>query len=240
MSIFSRIALLLVCLALSACSPKKPQEPESWAPSKAAINRNITIWIDAGHGGVDPGATNRKFKLQEKTLCLKTAQLVQKKLVAMGYCVRMLRPKDEYVSLDKRVSIANSDRYSVMVSIHFNSARNTAADGVEVYYYSPERGLTDLHRLSKILATKIEKKVIASTKATTRGVKIGSFRVIRSSAMPSCLIEGGFLTNAKEAKKLSQSSYLNYLANGIAEGIDAFCLEYSSKVHNLKNSSALN
>ncbi len=200
----------------------------------------MTVWIDAGHGGADPGAANRKFKLQEKTLCLKTAKLVQAKLAAMGYRVRLLRERDEYISLDKRVSVANSERYSLMISIHFNSARNVQADGIEVYYYTPQRGISSLHQLSKALAGKIETKVVARTGSSSRGVKIGSFRVIRGAAMPACLIEGGFLTNAKEAKKLSQSSYLDLLARGIAEGIDAFCLEYSSKVHNLKSSSALN
>lgn len=233
MSLFVQGTLVCLCLLLSACGSRNLSQETQYNPKPSNSRRPTTVWIDAGHGGQDSGAVNKRLRLQEKHLCLKTAQLVQKKLLAMGYHAKLLRSKDEYISLDKRVSLANSERKSVMVSIHFNSAKNIRADGVEVFYYAPARAISPLHNLSKELSKSIEKKIIFHTKANSRGVKIGSFRVIRSTEMPSCLVEGGFLTNAKEAKKLSQISYLDSLASGIAEGIHQFCSQHSLSIHKL-------
>jgi N-acetylmuramoyl-L-alanine amidase len=221
-----RSLLVLLCLVLTSCSPKKAPEQESWKETKPLAHSPLTIWIDPGHGGKDPGASNRKLKIQEKNLCLKTARFVQKKLLQMGYCAKLVRDKDEFISLDERIAKANSTPKSLLVSLHFNSAKNLKAEGLEIYYYSGEKNISSTNRLSKALAERIEKQIVKQIKIPSKGARLACFRVIKGSKVPSCLIEGGFLTNAKEAKKLSKNSYLQLLGYSIAEGIDIFCCDY--------------
>jgi len=76
---------------------------------------------------------------------------------------------------------------------------------------------------SKSLAQEILKSVVSNTKAAARGVQPGDFHVIReNTTMPAVLVEGGFFSNAEEAKKLSSPKYCNSLAFAIAKGIDDY------------------
>jgi N-acetylmuramoyl-L-alanine amidase len=219
-------ALAIVILMLSSCQNSQIHKQDLLPPSSARIP---TILLDAGHGGKDHGAVNVKLKILEKQLSLKTVQLIKSGLQSKGYLVKLLRQKDEYLSLESRVKLANSYANSLLVSIHFNSAPNRQAEGIEVFYFSGSQLKQPLLRrdiLSKKLATFILKNSISKTQAGSRGVKEANFRIIKMTKMPSCLFEGGFITHVKEAKKLSRASYLNQLAEGVVNGIDEYCKSY--------------
>jgi len=62
-----------------------------------------------------------------------------------------------------------------------------------------------------------------------RGVKRAPFYVLAGAQMPCVLIEGGFLTNPREAKLLSDPSYLDTLAEGVAEGVLRYIQEYEGE-----------
>lgn len=176
------------------------------------------IILDPGHGGKDQGA---KLKTcVEKTLTLKTAYLTKKHLEALGYRVVLTRARDVYLPLKTRVQLANRRKESLFVSIHYNSAASPTAHGVEIFYY----GMGDLEKkgASKRLASSILEGMLAETKAKSRGVKRGSFQVIRETAMPGVLIEAGFISNPEERKNLSSQPYLEKLAEGIAKGVHKY------------------
>jgi N-acetylmuramoyl-L-alanine amidase len=97
------------------------------------------VVIDAGHGGIDTGATSADGQL-EKDLALDLATRVQRLLVARGIEVTMTRPGDQTVSLKERATIANSRRGDLFVSIHLNSLAPLTARGVETYYLGPGEG----------------------------------------------------------------------------------------------------
>jgi N-acetylmuramoyl-L-alanine amidase len=176
------------------------------------------IIIDAGHGGYDEGAKVNTFL--EKRITLMTAMLTKKHLEELGYRVLMTRNKDAYVSLPRRVSIANKTKGSLFVSVHFNSSPSVEAQGIEVFYYdSQEMWRT---RASKRLATCILNGTLDQTEAISRGIKAGNFHVIRETEMPAVLVEGGFITNKGERSKLRDKTYLNRIAVGIAQGIDKY------------------
>ncbi len=182
------------------------------------------VVLDAGHGGDDEGAKVRR--LQEKGITLLAALYAKKHLEEMGYRVLLTRSKDVYVSLPKRVSIANKTNGAVFVSIHFNSAGNAAAEGVEVFYYRDR----DSQRMpqSQKLASYLLHGVIGQTESLSRGVKSGNFYVIRETEMPAVLVEAGFMTNNREWECLRKKSYVDKISKGIALGIDAYL--QSSKI----------
>jgi N-acetylmuramoyl-L-alanine amidase len=181
------------------------------------------IVIDPGHGGEDLGTNSlKKPKYQEKTLTLTTAFMLRTFLQQMGYQnIVMTRTDDVFIALPKRASLANDRKPTLFVSVHYNSAPSTEADGIEVYFYRSDENKTRTQS-SKKLAQAILDKVIANTQAKSRGVKHGNFAVIRETTMPAVLIEGGFLTNPEERQKLKDSQYLKQLAWGVAQGIDQY------------------
>lgn len=210
-----------VALLFNGCRSRHANhEKESLVSEKESTYPLIII--DAGHGGKDTGAVSPSSKVIEKDLTLKTAKLVQKYLKEMGYSTYMMRTRDEFIDLDKRVAIASGKPQSVLVSLHFNSAKNRYAEGIEIFYSDdPEDGSRHLKSLK--LAEFILKESTQMTKAVSRGCKPAAFRVIKNTNMPACLVEGGFVTNFREAKRLTSTRYLEKLAHGIASGINLYC-----------------
>jgi len=93
------------------------------------------IVIDPGHGGKDPGTVNRYLDVQEKDVTLD----IGKRLNAIlnehkEFEIILTRCRDDYVPLEERAAIANSNQGDIFVSIHTNSAPRLTARGVESYY----------------------------------------------------------------------------------------------------------
>jgi N-acetylmuramoyl-L-alanine amidase len=200
--------------------PQNPTKTTAAAlipPLKPNIKKIIVI--DPGHGGKDLGTHSKKVpRYQEKLLTLSVSRILRNYLSKLGYQVVMTRNSDLYVGLQERAEIANTQRCALFVSIHFNSAPNKQAEGVEVFYYnipqSKERSIA-----SKNLAETVLKRTLEMTEAHSRGVKHGNLAVIRQTQMPAILVEGGFLTHEEEEKKIRSIIYQRKLAWGIAQGI---------------------
>jgi N-acetylmuramoyl-L-alanine amidase len=94
------------------------------------------IIIDAGHGGNDPGAIG-KSGLKEKDVNLDVAKRLVKLLRERGLNVVMTRSNDTFISLARRVEIANRADADFFISIHSNANRVRSLKGFEVYYISP-------------------------------------------------------------------------------------------------------
>jgi len=94
------------------------------------------IVIDPGHGGRDPGAIGPSG-LKEKDVTLSIARILRDKLRRAGYQVVMTRDSDKFISLWKRIYIANKENADLFISIHANSSRSRYAHGFEVYYLAP-------------------------------------------------------------------------------------------------------
>lgn len=177
------------------------------------------VVIDAGHGGSDEGC--KVQTVMEKRITLTTALLTKKHLEKMGYKVILTRSRDVFVSLQKRVAIANQAKAAAFVSIHFNSAPNRTAKGVEVFFYEAKDHVRS--RGSKKLASTVLYEVIDQTEAVSRGTKKGNvFHVVRETAMPAIILEGGFMTNYEERFLLKDRKYLDKIAKGIALGVEKF------------------
>ena len=171
------------------------------------------VFIDAGHGGTDPGALGYGYR--ESDLNLQVAKKVESKLKSKGIDVKMSRSSDIFYSLSERAEMANDYGADAFVSIHQNSAEAKSANGIETYYNRNKEE-------DKPLSNDIQTQVISQTGANNRGVKNAEFTVLVKSEMISALVECGFITNESEVKKLSDPSYQDKLATGIADGIEEY------------------
>ena len=94
------------------------------------------ICLDAGHGGHDPGAIGRGGT-QEKDITLAIVLKLEKLIRSeLGADVVMTRDTDIFIPLEERTAIANSSGADLFLSVHINSARNSAGRGLETYYLS--------------------------------------------------------------------------------------------------------
>ena len=171
------------------------------------------VFIDAGHGGTDPGALGYGYR--ESDLNLQVAKKVESKLKSKGIDIKMSRSSDIFYSLSERAEMANDYGADAFVSIHQNSAEVKSANGIETYYNRNKEE-------DKPLSNDIQTQVISQTGANNRGVKNAEFTVLVKSEMISALVECGFITNELEVKKLSDSAYQDKLATGIADGIENY------------------
>ena len=92
-----------------------------------------TIYLDAGHGGKDGGASANGIK--EKDITLKIVLKMKKMLEAYECRVELSREKDEYMTLDARTDKANLLRADCLISVHCNSATTPSAKGFESYRF---------------------------------------------------------------------------------------------------------
>ena len=199
---------------------------------------NKVVYLDAGHGGYDPGASY--FGISEKSLTLAIQSRVKAKLESEGYQVVTTRTSDTYVDLTDRSRAANASESDIFVSIHINASGSSAAQGIETYYYQPyaeypSRINATYHAnptrlsMSDALANAIQSSLIKETGAQNQGVKRQTFAVLREATAPAVLLELGFLSNPQEAARLNTSAYQETLANAIVAGIKSY-YEKESKV----------
>ncbi len=179
--------------------------------SASAVARPAVVVIDPGHGGRDRGGMPGQ-RLAEKGFTLDTAKRLARVLGnGTGIKVVLTRDDDTFVSLTERTNVANryAGRDAVFVSIHFNAGRREGAYGIETYYN--QRGFR--------LAALVHPRVIQAMASIDRGVRYRGYSVLRKNRLPAILVECGFLTNAAEAARISDSNSRERLARAIAAAI---------------------
>ena len=173
---------------------------------------NLTIVIDPGHGGSDPGAVRNNLK--EKDINLEISKKVKSKLKKLGADVYLTREKDEYKGLYERVDFAKEKNADIFISIHQNSyldrKNENKKEGTSAFYYNKE---------SYNLADEIKNAIVKRTKLKDDGTNLASLAVIRTADPVSVLIECGYIANKKESEKLSDSNFQKKLARAIVSGV---------------------
>lgn len=153
------------------------------------------IFIDAGHGGSDPGALGNGLK--EKDIVLSIAQKLTGLFNAKGIQVSHSRYTDTSVGLAERAEMANNWGADLFISIHANALDGSgSAYGTECYTYP--NSTAENKRLSADIASSISSKL----GTYNRGHREADFAVLRLTQMPSVLIETAFIDNSGDADKL--------------------------------------
>jgi N-acetylmuramoyl-L-alanine amidase len=124
-----------------AVTPAVPVAPVAIRPAHAPgeTGRDIVIAVDAGHGGVDPGASGRRGT-REKDVVLEVAKaLVARLNQEPGMKGVLTRDGDYFISLQERTKRARKAKADLFVSIHADAIANPDVSGSSVYVLS-ERG----------------------------------------------------------------------------------------------------
>jgi N-acetylmuramoyl-L-alanine amidase len=126
-----------------AVTPAAPPQPIAIRPAHAPTDsgRDIIIAVDAGHGGVDPGASGRKGT-REKDIVLAVAKLLAARInQEPGMKAVLTRDGDYFITLQERTRRARRAKADLFVSVHADAIANPDVSGSSVYILS-ERGAT--------------------------------------------------------------------------------------------------
>ncbi|MCH5250836.1 MAG: N-acetylmuramoyl-L-alanine amidase [Lachnospiraceae bacterium] len=194
--------------------------------------KKITIVIDAGHGGTDPGKVGINGAL-EKDINLKIANKLQQFLEAEDVEVVLTRDSDaglydddasnkKVQDMKRRVEIIEAANPVLTVSIHQNSYHEEYVHGAQTFYYQGSEQ-------SKALAEKIQQVLLNEVdKNNTRAAKANdSYYLLKKTSVPIVIVECGFLSNSEEAQKLNSDYYQEKLAWAIHLGI----LQYINELY---------
>jgi len=207
-------------------------------PTAITLKTNALIVIDPGHGGASAGAKSSVEDRYEKEFTLAWAMNIQKVLTSNGLHVVLTRTNDLDIVLSNRVALAEQLKADLFISLHFNSASgaNNAA-GLETYCVTPAgmpssltrefeddpkqaytNNLYDVENLQ--LAVQIHHALIVATGSLDRSVRRARFlKVLREQNRPAVLIEGGYLSNRVEARRIADPAYLQLLAMAVAQSL---------------------
>lgn len=184
---------------------------------KADRTDQLTVLIDPGHGGKDPGAI-AKDGTNEKDLNLDVALRLNRILKDIGFNTMMTRTDDRYVDLVSRSSMANNNYVDFFMSIHFN-AFTSSAKGIETLYYPNE--VTEEYPIdNKKMASLFHNEIIDALKRPSRGITPRpGLHVLNKTKMPAILAELGFITNPEEFEQIKKDEYREMAARALAVSI---------------------
>ncbi|WP_098408471.1 N-acetylmuramoyl-L-alanine amidase [Bacillus sp. CX-1] len=172
------------------------------------------VWLDAGHGGKDPGATANGLK--EKDLVLSMVKYAKSYLEAnyKGVEVKLTRSTDVFYELSERANRANKYGADVFVSFHINAGGGT---GFESYRYPGTAGNT--LKLQQSLHNEILAAMKKYGKTADRGLKQANLAVVRETRMPAVLTENLFIDRKEDVAQLKDSGFVKAVGEAHARGI---------------------
>jgi len=192
------------------------------------VSREHTIILDAGHGGVDGGATSCTGRL-ESSYNLEITLRLNDLMAFLGYDTRLIRNTDISVytkgdtiaqkkvsDLKERVRIVNDTENALLVSIHQNHFADSRYSGAQVFYPNTEG--------SEALAKAMQSAFVTNLNPGSRRAakKSEGIYLMEHINCPGVLIECGFLSNPAEERSLSQKDYQQKLCSVIGTQLIQF------------------
>lgn len=199
-----------------------------------------TLVLDPGHGGSNFGTKSYDGRFYEKDLALDWARRVKIILHTRrpDWTVYLTRTNDSDLSLTQRVAFADSVRADLFVSLHFNAVgSNREESGMETYCATPTglpsnlvrefednparvspNNAFDLENFQ--YALRLHRNLVQYTGRKDRGLRRARFMtVLREQSRPAVLLEGGYLSNPREAKLIYTPEFRQRLAEAVVEGL---------------------
>ncbi len=162
---------------ISKKNKNKIKEKKDLVVNSKKSKRKITIVIDPGHGGKDPG-TSYPGQFNEKDVVLRFSSLLKKNLQKNPkYRVFLTREDDSFVPLSQRVDFANMKSADLFISIHADASRNNDVKGFSVYTLS-EKGID---RESEKLAKREDSLYLISREYKRRGINLENAKGLKEN-----------------------------------------------------------
>ena len=180
-----------------------------------------TIVIDAGHGGKDTGALGKVTteKALNLAVALKFGAYIEENMPDVK--VIYTRKTDKFIELSERAAIANRNNADVFINFDPNST--------EAYIlFSLSQSLYQSQSLN--IADKVQKQFAAKGRHD-RGVQQAGFLVLWKTAMPSILVELGFINNNKEEQFLNSEKGQTQMALALYRAFEEYKREFESENH---------
>ena len=194
----------------------------------------ITIVLDAGHGGIDGGASNGE--IVEKDITLAITQKLARQLKRLGAEVIITRttdgdvisehkPSETFASLRERKkqdiflrqSIVASTQPDLFITVHANAIPDSKWRGAQVFYHKTG------HEESQYLAKAVMESLKGELGNTNReALAIEQIYLLKKTDVPAILVETGFLSNPEERDLLVNKKYQDKIATAIAQGIEDY------------------
>lgn len=207
-------------------------------PFDIMARTNRVLVIDPGHGGKNTGTDSVFGNGNEKEFTLDWARRLARLLATNGWQIFLTRTNDADVSLSNRVAFAEEHKADLFISLHFNSsAPNHEQSGLETYCLTPagmpstlKRGYEDDTSLTFannsfdgdnfLFAVRLHRSLVKATGELDRGVRRARFLgVLRGQNRPAVLIEGGYLSNPREARRIADPAFREQLAETLAHAL---------------------
>lgn len=178
-------------------------------PSVPVRHVKFNVFIDAGHGGDDPGGIG-PMGLPESFVNLSIALKLRKILEAKGIKVEIDRTSNTNVSLQQRAAEANRSGANLFIGLYCNSVVVPYLYGTTTYYF---------HKNSRRFASYLEHYISLHLNLKYDGVVHDDLYVLRFTDMPAVIIEYAYISNPYEEHLLASSTFRQLIANGIANAV---------------------
>lgn len=212
-------AVSLCQLASSSVTVLKESEPVQ--------NRTVII-IDAGHGGIDGGATSCTG-IPESHINLQISLRLNDLVQLLGFETKMIRKTDTSVytegntiaaqkvsDLKQRVKMVNETKNAVLISVHQNTFLDSRYSGAQVFYANDDTS----RELAKVMQADLISNLNPGSKRQCKSSD--GIYLMQNIQRPGVLIECGFLSNPEEEANLQTAEYQKHIASVVATCISRF------------------
>ena len=169
---------------------------------KYSRNKKLTIVIDPGHGGKDPGTSYQNL-ISEKEIVLNFSSILKKKLEKAGYRVYLTRSADNFIKLKERVKFAKRKGADLFISVHADASKYSSTRGFSVYTLSKK----GLDREAEKVA-KLENSLSVFSKKGLKGINLRDARNIKDQY---------YIDLAFDRAKNSSTEFADILVNKVEE-----------------------
>ena len=182
---------------------------------------NKIIYVDPGHGGIDPGCVYKN--IYEKNINLDISHALKKVLEKKGAKVFMTRYADYDLSsnnvrarkksdLTNRAKIINKSDANIYISIHLNATTSSTWNGPQVFF-------DDINPKNKKIANIIQQQLNKDLHNKRSYSEIKGMLFNRQVNIPGVLIEVGFLSTPNARFLLQQKDYHEKIADSISKSL---------------------
>lgn len=217
---FNIIFLFFICTALLLSSETMGKKGVNEVSADSAGKRPVTIVIDPGHGGRDPGKIGVNNAL-EKDINLSISLKLKDLLIQNDIQVIMTREEDiglyseddsnkKRADLNARVALIKESKADLAVSVHQNSFTEEYVKGAQVFYYSASES-------GKRLAQIIQEQIVETiADGNHRKAKPNSnYFMLQKAECPMVIVECGYMSNIRESALLTDENYQEKMAYAI-------------------------